>query len=329
MAVFQLQYNHLVLIFLFSIITSCAADEAIIQPVTNPKESHRDAVLDLLFTSDGKYLISGGKDGNLILWNPVDGRYIKRLRGDLDYVFRIMEAGSPGNIWTSNYGGFVIRWNLAKGIVRRYRLHSDFVTGIAYNAQNKSIISVSWDGSLLNFNSSNGSVIRRCIKSPDPLTDVVFVEETGEVVASTSKGELLVYLLTACESKKPKVVKAHSGIITSMKLSDGNSVLFTVSEDKKINTWEVPGYKLKRSINGNKNYIYDIAVDQNSGCFATVDKDNKTYIFDKNGNLSGKFTSHTNFSSAVAFSNNGKKIATGSFDATVKLWDMVEFSLCK
>lgn len=49
-------------------------------------EGHTDEVWALALSSDAKYLVSGGKDKKVVVWDAVEGRWIKAFGGHKDAI---------------------------------------------------------------------------------------------------------------------------------------------------------------------------------------------------------------------------------------------------
>jgi WD40 repeat protein len=81
-------------------------------------EAHTDFVRDLAFTSDGKYLVSSGKDGPVRVWDVRD-RKLSRVLEAHDGLVRSL-ALSPDDkfLVTAGRDGKLLVWDFASGKVR-------------------------------------------------------------------------------------------------------------------------------------------------------------------------------------------------------------------
>ncbi len=79
--------------------------------ITQKLKRHNGAVESLAFDPKGRYLISGGTDGKVYLWDIADGEVLSRLPSHADYVSEIaisndgifaITGGYDGSIWINN-----------------------------------------------------------------------------------------------------------------------------------------------------------------------------------------------------------------------------------
>jgi WD40 repeat protein len=101
---------------------------------------------------------------------------------------------------------------------------------------------------------------------------------------------------------------AHSGTIWSVAFSPDGTKIVSGSNDKTIKVWDSGAPRALKSphLGQNRRLL---------SCLA-----------DKLGLLSEKMNAHSQCITSVAFSPDGTKIVSGSYDQTIKVWDMVKWS---
>jgi WD40 repeat protein len=101
---------------------------------------------------------------------------------------------------------------------------------------------------------------------------------------------------------------AHSGMIFSVAFSPDGTKIVSGSADGTIKAWDSGAPRALKSphLGQNRRLL---------SCLA-----------DKLGLLSEKMNAHSQSITSVAFSPDGTKIVSGSYDQTIKVWDMVKWS---
>jgi mitogen-activated protein kinase organizer 1 len=96
------------------------------------------------------------------------------------------------------------------------------------------------------------------------------------------------------------------------------------SQDKTIRLWNPHKGLHIKSYSGPHNYeVTDIAIHKSNNQFASVGGDKLAFYWDvTTGNTIRKFQGHTQSINCVAFNPLYNVLLTGSFDTTVRIWDL-------
>jgi WD40 repeat protein len=95
---------------------------------------HGDGVPSLLFTPDGKTLISASGDGFIRLWDTATGKERQRLRGHQGAVLALALHRDGRTLASGGHDQMVRLWDLRTGTeVRRLEGHSGNVTRVAFS----------------------------------------------------------------------------------------------------------------------------------------------------------------------------------------------------
>jgi len=129
----------------------------------------------------------------------------------------------------------------------------------------------------------------------------------------------------------------HAGLINKNLIITKSGDIITTSHDKTIRVWDSKTGKEKKKIlgqigAGNEGKIYAIALSPDEqflavGGFINSGNGERIRLYNyQSGKLLRILKSHTNVVTDLAFSSDGKYLLSGSFDKTIKLWNMKTFT---
>lgn len=95
------------------------------------------------FSPDGKYLASGGSDGNVILWD-VESKQLVRYFNDYYWIWTIAFAPDGKTLASSGEGSAILIWNVENGKQMKKIAEDDYqdaIYSIAYSPDGNTIVS--------------------------------------------------------------------------------------------------------------------------------------------------------------------------------------------
>lgn len=272
---------------------------------------HEIEVTALAWSPDGQALVTGDADGLLYVWKP-DGSPLKRkLTRHHKGAIRAIAFSSGENFAVLDSEGVVRTWEKTSwSMVRKPVTWHKTVTALAGSP--KAILGVCGDdqgqGSVWDFvNGSKGGEFKH------PASIAVVAAHDAVFASIDSLGTIVVWDFPQVKELW-RVEKAHEKPATAAKwLSAG--VLITADEGGGVCVWEQG--KKKASFTHEKG-VKVLATD--GTWIATGGGDGRIVIWTAEGKAAKEFEGHRGGVNGLAFSPDGKRLASCGEDQIVKIW---------
>ena len=299
-----------------------------------PFVGHTNFVLSVAFSPDGKTLASGSYDHSIRLWNVSTHTEIgSPLTGHDDYVSSV--AFSPdGSMVASGSGDFTIRlWRVApsRQIGTPFTGHRDYVDSVAFGLGGKVLASGSDDGSIRLWSVASHRQISELKPGAGPVTGIAFSPDGKTLAAGSEDGTLRTWDFTT--RRETALTTAEVPVLFHIAYSQrGNRLAFA----ETFLTGPRKGSGLIGIIN-TSTYTAVGALIPGEGAVA-ISPDGKTLATPGIGTpadhtirlldavthrqIGAPLAGHANPVSTVAFSPDGKLLASGSADNTIRFWNV-------
>ncbi|MBF0226221.1 MAG: OmpA family protein [Desulfobacterales bacterium] len=246
---------------------------------------HKSLIKKIIFTKDGKYLISAGEDKWIRVWD-INKETTTRLllgqkgNGNVGKIYDI--AISPDEKILAAGGFFAEEDMLHTAMIGEIRLY-DFTTG--------KII-----GSL----KGHSNTIFSLVFSPD-----------GKILASASS-DSTIRLWDIKTRKLSMVLQGHETAINQIAFSPDGKRIASVSDDITMRLWDVTTGKCIAIGKNHEQRIHSIAWDTKDRFIVTASADNTIMLWDsKNGSFIKVLAKEENMPFSLYFSSDGTKLLTG------------------
>lgn len=280
---------------------------------------HTDGVRCVCWASNGAFIASGGIDGKILLWNS-----------EGDYLGLIANTGAPVlSLAFSESGNKLLAMNI-KGTI--YSI-PDGNPLISFNEHNNSVLAACfWGDSIVAtaggnnndiyiWNTETATVLKHLVGDGKSIWSLAFNDKleiafgkTGNFISNNNRGELE-YTFDFFKLQTIKEIENES-IYTRASEIFMNDTLREIDE----NILAVVNNLSEKIITENDKWLRCYTFSKEGNIIVGTDYSLKMY--DKSGKLIRDFIGHNGHIWAVAVSQNGKILASGSDDQTIKLWNI-------
>ena len=324
----------------------------------NRFDGHTKKVEGVGVSPDG-LIVSGGGDSTIKIWNR-DGKLLKTLTGHKSWVNKIsfspdgtlMATASSDNtvkLWsfecTNSEGDrcLKVKVELLKTLGKTDKGHNHWVTDVSFSPDRTNLVTASRDGTVKIWN-QNG-VLQKTISVSNNSEELVLNEvwgvsfsPDGSTIAA-AYGDKTVKLFNL-DGNLLQTLKGHSDRVRSVSFSGDGKLIVSGSDDNTAIIWRRQDGKFLERLEGHRGHVNRVKFSRDSKLIATVsDGDNenvklwdiygnllKTFNNEKiraiDGTLLTIFNGHQDRVKDVSFSPDSKTLITGSWDNTVRLWNL-------
>jgi COMPASS component SWD3 len=282
-------------------------------------EGYAAPVDSLVFSTDGKFLISGGgkNDPQLRFWSTETGKELQKFRPQRTAILTLAMSPNGSTLVSGGEDSGINLWDWQTGKFRRLFLdHSSNVTSTAITNDSNILVSGSLDG------------IRVWdLNSARPLYTLAEVGNSTSTIAVSPDGK---FIASGSPDGKVKFWNLRTGTFISQFFPHRETIsgltftndgkLITAAYDRTLKIWDLASGKLLNTLSGHRDKINAIALNPDNRTLASAGNDGVFLWNLDTGELLTQIDDRLDWISSLAFSPDGHSLATGGYDCKIKIW---------
>ena len=275
-------------------------------------KGHKAPVRDIVFSPDGKQLVSASYDKTIKLWDVSEVNETRTLRGHEGPIWGIAISHDGKRIASGSSDKTVRIWDAATGDELMTLGQNGNVLEVAFSPDGKRIASA--DGDVRVWDTKTGE-------------EVMTLPKGGSAIAFSPDGKLIVSggndatikIWDMATGEELKTLSKHQNVSSVLFTPDGKRIVSAGYGGHMIRVWDVATGDELMILHGHKTNVEALAISPDgkrivSGSFTVA----KVWDTTTGAEL---MTLPSNGSYGVAFSPDGKTIASSSADGNVILWE--------
>jgi len=322
-------------------------------------EGHGGLVNALDFSPDGLLLASASSDHGARIWSASTGALVTQLVGHTDDVNGVRWSPDGMRLATASFDGTVRVWDRSGALSLVTSHHRSDVNGVAWFPDGRRLAAASDDGTVSIFDADSGRV-RRVLAGHEDWVDQVAVHPSGQLLASacldgtvsvfsTATGQRLRTLREArCVVKD--VAWSSDGRRLASTAYDGSVRVYDTGSFRLLHVWRGEGLwnrtlaftprgvvtgsfgggPVELGPSGVRRYggeatcgLNGFALSPDGRHAMAYSDDGGLYTVDvESRRVTGLLGRHAAAVLCAAYSHDGRWVASGSWDRTVRVWDL-------
>jgi WD40 repeat protein/serine/threonine protein kinase len=283
------------------------------------------------FSPDGKRLATGSN-----VWDAQTGEHLLTLKGHSAAVQCVVFSPDGKRLASASDDKTVRLWDAETGQeLLTIKGHTDEVWCVAFSPNGKRLASGSTDRTLKVWDAQTGQELLSFNGQPGQVQSVAYSPDGKRLAVSTNSGEVKVW--DAQTDQKPLTLKGHTGGVNSVAFSPDGKRLASGSEGStskpgELKVWDAQTGQELFSLKGHSNTVVSVAFSPDGKRLASGSADPGSGLADPGSPLLGELKvwdaqtgqelyTLKGSSRCVAFSPDGKRLASASGSGELKVWD--------
>ena len=288
-------------------------------------EGHSNQITSVVFSTDGRHLISGSFDETVRVWNLESGtcRILDNHAGKVTSV--AISSDNKCLIFSSYDGTIHFCFLEFEKDPQSTVLNIGMSSAMAFSPKGAQMACGSWDKTVWIWNLNNNSTdfsIQKLAGHTGSVNSVAYSPDGKQLASGSTDKTVRVWDL---ESGTCRILSGHKRGVRSVAYSPDGKQLASGSRDCTIRVWDLENNTCQ-VLKGHSREITNVVYNPDGRQLASSSFDKTVRIWDLESGTCKVMQDQYGWVNSIAYSPDGRQLAGGSSDGTVQIWDLIHDS---
>ncbi|MCB2155699.1 protein kinase [bacterium] len=291
-------------------------------------QGHINVVNSAMFNADGTRILTASRDNTAKVWDSETAKLLYTVP-ERSALMQLASFSPDGRYIVTTYqDNSAAIWKTTTGQpVSRLVGHSDWITGVSFSPDCTQIVTASRDRTARVWDVISGQLQQTLIGHSDALRDVCFNNAGDRIL--TASADRTARMWDAENGSEIAVMRGHLGPLVTVSVSADDERILTSSEDGSARVWNVSAIRGRQVVERSARMV-EKAVTSPDGKFMVKfsphyrpeGAEEPAIVMDLDKGIEiARLEGHLHGILSAAFSPDSRRIVTGSWDSTAKIWD--------
>ena len=279
-------------------------------------------ITSVAFSPDGLALASSDTNGEIQIWDAVNGQQLFICQGHNSWVWNVAFAPNAPILASCGQDHTIKLWNTNNGeCFKTLHGHTNIVTAIAFSPDGQLVASSSTDRTVKIWNLTTGDSIQT-LEGHNACVWSVDFHPKGQLLASAAEDNTI-KLWNLETGSCVQTLKGHQYWVKAIAFSPNGKILASGSFDSTVKIWDLQTGECLKTLLGHNSVVTSLDFSPQGDRLVTASYDQCIKIWDvATGQCLDTLHKHTNRVWSVAFHPQGNLVVSGGDDHAIKVWEL-------